>query len=87
MTMDVLDFLYINGEKKTKPLPETDTKSDVYGYYKTPSGAVISKDFDSLTAYKSQKVKNAQLNNMKKDIDELKSDMKEIKELLKGLVK
>ena len=42
----------------------------------------MSKDVDSLKAYKLNKAKNAQLNNMKKDIDELKSDMKEIKELL-----
>lgn len=85
--MDVLDYLYINGEKKANPLPKTDTKTDVFGYYKTPSGAVVSKDEESLLAYKKTKAKNAQLNNMKKDIDQLKSDISEIKELLKGLVK
>lgn len=85
--MDVLDYLYINGEKKANPLPKTDAKTDVFGYYKTPSGAVVSKDEESLLAYKKTKAKNAQLNNMKKDIDQLKSDISEIKELLKGLVK
>lgn len=85
--MDVLDFLYINGEKKVKPPPEVDTKTDAHGYYKTPSGAVVSKDKESLEAYKKNKAKNLQLNSMKKDIDQLKNDITEIKELLKGLVK
>lgn len=85
--MDVLDYLYINGEKKFKPLPASDTKSDVHGYYKTPSGAVVAKDNESLNAYKMKKAKNIQLNTMKDDIDQLKNDMQEIKELLKGLVK
>lgn len=85
--MDVLDYLYVNGEKKTTPLPKVDTKTDAHGYYKTPSGAVVSKDNESLLAYKKTKAKNIQLNNMKQDIDQLKSDITEIKELLKGLVK
>jgi hypothetical protein len=85
--MDVLDYLYVNGEKVQKPLPEREVKTDVAGYYKTPVGSVICKDDEGLSAYKKQKAKNAQLNNMKNDIDQLKSDMSEIKELLKGLVK
>jgi hypothetical protein len=85
--MDVLDYLYLNGEKKTAPLPSIDTKTDVDGYYKTSAGAVVSKDDNILNAYKKQKVKQAQLNSMKNDIDQLKNDMSEIKELLKGLVK
>jgi hypothetical protein len=85
--MDVLDYLYINGEKKVKPLPKTDTQSDVHGYYKTPSGAVVAKDNESLNAYKIRKAKNAELNTMKNDVNQLKNDMAEIKELLKGLVK
>lgn len=85
--MDVLDFLYINGEKKVNPPPPVDTKTDVQGYYKTPSGAIVSKDTESLQAYKKNKAKNLQLNSMKEDIDQLKNDITEIKELLKGLVK
>lgn len=85
--MDVLDYLYVNGEKRPDPLPEKEVKTDVYGYYKTPVGAVVSKDMEGLSAYKKQKAKNTQLNNMKSDIDHLKSDISEIKELLKGLVK
>lgn len=85
--MDVLDYLYPNGEKKYTAPPPIDTKTDVHGYYKTPSGAVVSKDQESLAAYKLKKSKSAQLNTMKKDIDQLKSDLSEIKELLKGLVR
>lgn len=85
--MDVLDFLYVNGERKSTVPPPVDTKTDVNGYYKTPSGAVVSKDTESLLAYKKQKAKYVQLNTMKKDIDSLREDITEIKELLKGLVK
>jgi hypothetical protein len=86
--MDVLDYLYINGNKTVKsPVPDKETKTDVDGFYKTPSGAVVCKDNNSLNAYKLRKAKSIQLNTMKDDIDQLKTDMTEIKELLKGLVK
>ena len=85
--MDILDFIYINGERQSKPLPTQDTKTDLAGYYKTPTGAVISKDNESLQSYKLRKNKEAQLNNMKQEITELKQDLAEIKELLRGLVK
>lgn len=86
--MDVLDYLYINGNKTVKsPVPNKETKTDVDGFYKTPAGAVVCKDNESLNAYKLRKAKNVQLNTMKNDIDQLKIDMAEIKELLKGLVK
>lgn len=85
--MDVLDYLYINGNKPASTLPTTEAKTDVHGFYKTPTGAVISKDQEAYLAYKKQKLKNSQLNSMKNDIDQLKSDISEIKELLKGLVK
>lgn len=86
--MDVLDYLYINGNKTVKsPVPNKETKTDVDGFYKTPAGAVVCKDNESLNAYKLRKAKNVQLNTMKNDVDQLKTDMAEIKELLKGLVK
>ena len=86
--MDVLDYLLIDGKSVVKnTLPSRETKTDVEGYYKTPTGAVICKDNESLIAYKKRKAKDAQLNSMKEDISQLKNDMAEIKELLKGLVK
>ena len=84
--MDVMDFLFVNGGNPVKPPPNEETKTDVSGYYKTPTGAVVSRDNESLKAYKAQKAKAAELNNMKKDIDSLKNDMSEIKNLLKQLV-
>lgn len=86
--MDVLDYLYVNGNKPIiNQIPEKESKTDYDGYYKTPTGAVICKDNESLSAYKLKKAKNLQLNSMKEDIDQLKNDITEIKELLKGLVK
>lgn len=85
--MDVLDFLYVNGGAPDVAPPKKETKTDVEGYYKTPTGAVISKDNEALQAYKLKKAKNAQLNSMRKDINELKNDILEIKEMLKGLVR
>ena len=84
--MDVLDYLYVNGREEPPKITK-DTKTDVPGLYKTPSGAVISKDNESLKAYKLQKAKASQINSIKNDVDQLKNDMAEIKELLKGLVK
>ena len=81
-----MDYLYINGERTEKPLPKVDTKTDKSGYYKTPTGAVVSKDYDSLKAYKLQKSKNAQLNSMKAEIEEMKSDLNEIKQMLRQII-
>lgn len=85
--MDVLDFLYPNGEKKAQLPPPVDTKTDVSGYYKTSSGAIVSKDEESLRAYKIRKAKSLQLNTMRKEVDQIKNDISEIKEMLKGLVR
>jgi hypothetical protein len=83
--MDILDYIYLNGEKKPPPPPKKDTKTDVPGYYKTPVGAVVSKDYEGLKAYKARKMKQVELNTMKNDISELKQDLAEIKELLRGI--
>lgn len=62
-------------------------KTEIPGYYKVSEGVVVNKDNDSLKAYKMQKMKNAQLNTMEEKVNKLESDISEIKELLKGLVK
>jgi hypothetical protein len=85
--MDVLDYLYPNGEKKVEPLPKKDTKTDVEGFYKSPSGAVISKDNDALRQYKLRKFKDNKLNTMEQKVSKIETDISEIKELLKGLIK
>ena len=65
----------------------SDTKTDVPGVYKTSEGFLINKDNASLSAYRAQRVKAKELDNLKEDVASLKEDINEIKELLKGLVK
>lgn len=62
-------------------------KTEVPGFYKSSEGVIVNKDKESLKAYKAQKSKNAQLNTMEEKVSRLESDISEIKELLKGLVK
>ena len=62
-------------------------QTEIPGYFKVSEGVVVNKDNDSLRAYKMQKMKNAQLNTMEEKVNKLESDISEIKELLKGLVK
>ena len=62
-------------------------QTEVPGYYKASEGVIVNRDGDSLKAYKLQKMKNAQINSMEEKINKLESDISEIKELLKGLVK
>lgn len=63
-------------------------KTDVPGIFKNPAtGALINKDNKALQAYKLRKQKEVRFDMLEKDITVLKSDMQEIKELLRGLVK
>lgn len=63
-------------------------KTDVPGIYKdVATGALINKDSKALEAYKKRKLKETKLNAVEQDIADLKNDMQEIKELLRGLVK
>lgn len=61
--------------------------TDVPGIFKTSEGVLINKDNDALKAYKIRKIKENKLNIIGSDMDQLKIDMLEIKELLKGLLK
>ena len=62
-------------------------KTEIPGIYKTRDGILINKDTDALKAYKKKKEQVRKMKNLEEDIDSLKNDMAEIKELLKGLVK
>ena len=62
-------------------------KVDAPGFYKVDEKFIVNKDNNSLKMYKAQKAKIAQLNNLENDVNQLKSDLSEIKEMLKGLVK
>ena len=62
-------------------------KTEIPGIYKVREGILINKDNDALTAYKKQKQKSMAVDYMQNDIAELKNDIQEIKDLLKGLIK
>ena len=65
----------------------TTSKPNVPGIFKTSEGVLINKDNDALKAYKIRKIKENKLNIIESDMDQLKTDMLEIKELLRGLLK
>lgn len=62
-------------------------KTELPGYYKVDESVVINKDNDALITYKKKKMKDIKLVKLENDISSLKSDMEEIKQLLKGLSK
>lgn len=62
-------------------------KTEIPGISKAGEGILINTDNDSLRAYKSRKLKDRKLQELDDTMHELKKDISEIKELLKGLVK
>ena len=66
---------------------EQDKKTEKPGLYKTAQGFLINKDNDALSAYKKRKRKERALDDMQEQINDMKSDLGEIKALLKGLAK
>lgn len=70
-----------------KEIQGQDKKTDVPGLYRTPNGALINKDNDALNAYKKRKKRERAVETMQEQIDDIKSDLAEIKAILKGLAK
>lgn len=64
-----------------------DSKTDRPGIYKTSDGYLINKDNDALAAYKKRKKKEQAVDQIQEQINELRSDISEIKDLLRGLAK
>ena len=62
-------------------------KTEVPGIYKKSEGVLINKDNDALKAYKIRKIKENKINIIESDMEQIKTDMHEIKELLRGLLK
>jgi hypothetical protein len=62
-------------------------KTEVPGVYKVSEGVLINRDYDALKAYKKRKVQAGKLRSLEVDICNIKSDLSEIKNLLKGLTK
>jgi peptidoglycan hydrolase CwlO-like protein len=64
-----------------------DRRTDRPGIYRTAEGFLINKDNDALAAYKKRKRKEQAVDRIQNQIDELKTDINEIKDLLKGLAR
>ena len=65
-------------------------KTEVSGIYKVREGVLINKDNEALQAYKRKKIREnniKDIENLKEDMVSLKSDIQEIKDLLRSLVK
>jgi hypothetical protein len=65
-------------------------KTEVSGIYKVRDGILINKDNEALQAYKRKKLRENNINEIeiiKDNIQSLKSDLEEIKNLLRSLVK
>jgi hypothetical protein len=61
-------------------------KTEVPGIYKAGEGVLINKDNMALQAYKNRKNRERRLIKVEEDLNGLKSDISEIKELMKGLL-
>ena len=66
---------------------ETAKKTDVPGMYKVREGIVINKDNDALEAYKKRKMNNQKVDILEEQVQDIKNDLEEIKQLLRGLIK
>lgn len=62
-------------------------KSEISGFYKVSEGIIINKDNSLLSKYKAEKNNLKKINVIENDVAELKTDIKEIKELLRSLLK
>lgn len=58
-------------------------KTEVEGIFRDSTNkALLNKDESSLVAYKRMKKKNADIDNVKEDVETLKKDVSDIKALL-----
>lgn len=65
-------------------------KTEVSGIYKVCDGILINKDNEALSAYKRRKQREENIkdiSSIKEELSDLKTDIKDIKELLRSLVK
>ena len=62
-------------------------KTEVPGLYKVSEGILINKDKESLAAYKRNKQRMKAIDTLQEEMQTVKSDLEEIKNLLRRLVK
>jgi spore coat protein CotH len=63
------------------------SRTEYPGIHKEHEGVLINKDNHALMAYKKLKQREVNIQELKQDVDDMKSDIAEIKELLKGLAR
>lgn len=61
-------------------------KTVVPGIFKVGEGVLINKDNDSLNAYRTRKLKTMKLDEMQGEVETIKNELGEIKELLRELL-
>lgn len=61
-------------------------KTDIPGYYKLNESVVINKDDAALAAYKKRKQKERKIDEVQNEVMALKTDVSEIKEMLKQIL-
>lgn len=62
-------------------------KTEVPGISKVCDGVLINTDNNALAAYKKRKLRDKALDQMQNEVTQLKDDIAEIKNLLRGLAK
>lgn len=62
-------------------------KTQVPGFYKMKDGIVLNTDNQGVLAYKKKKAQGKKIETIEKDVNDMKSDLQEIKNLLRGLIK
>lgn len=60
-----------------------DVKTERPGIYRGENGLLVNKDLNALASYKARKQQSKKINEVETDIKDLKTDMAEIKELIK----
>ena len=61
---------------------ETPLRTERSGIYKVGKGTLINRDMDALKAYKTRKMKMNEIGVIKDELNQLKNDILEIKQLL-----
>lgn len=62
-------------------------KTEVPGIYKVREGVLINTDNKSLNAYKNKKKREMMIDDMCDDMQTMKQELQEIKDILKGLAR
>lgn len=62
-------------------------KTEIPGFYKVDESLLINTDNNALAAYKKIKAKEYKIHKLQHDVDSMKNDLQEIKDLLRGIIK